>query len=47
MDLYVLWNAYHKLFCVFGDFYMYASGTQDTEVTTSLNICYFFGQKSQ
>ena len=35
-------NAYHKLFCVFGDFC--ASGTQDAEVTKSLytvkwNLC--------
>ena len=32
--LYILWDAFHELFCVFGDFY--ASGMQDTEVTQSL-----------
>ena len=30
----VLQDAYHKLFCVFGDFYV--SETQDAEVTKSL-----------
>ena len=34
MILCILWDACHKLFCVFGDFY--ASGTQDAEVTKSL-----------
>ena len=36
IDLYVLRDACHELFCVFKDFY--ASGTQDAEVTKSL-IC--------
>ena len=31
---YILRDACHELFCVFGDFY--ASGTQDAEVTKSL-----------
>ena len=34
IDLCVLQDACHELFCVFGDFY--GSGTQDTEVTKSL-----------
>ena len=34
IDLCVLWDACHGLFCVFGDFY--APGTQDAEVTKSL-----------
>ena len=34
IDLCVLRDACHELFCVFGDFY--TSGTQDTEVTKSL-----------
>ena len=33
IDLCVLWDAYHELFCVFGDFY--ASGMQDPEITKS------------
>ena len=32
----VLRDAYHELFCVFGDFH--ASGTQDTELTKSVNL---------
>ena len=32
----VLRDAYHELFCVFGDFH--ASGTQGTEVTKSVNL---------
>ena len=35
-DLCTLREAYHLLFCVFGDFY--ASGTQDAEVTKSLHF---------
>jgi len=34
IDLCVLWDAFHKLFCVLWDFY--ASGTHDAEVTKSL-----------
>ena len=34
IDLCVLRDACHKLFCLFKDFY--ASGTQDAEVTKSL-----------
>ena len=36
IDLGILWEAYHKIFCVFGDFY--ASGKQDAEVTKSLHF---------
>jgi len=39
IDLCVLRDACHKLFCVFGDFY--ASGTQDTEVKKSLKKIFF------
>ena len=35
IDFCVLRDARHELFCVFGDFY--ASGTQDAEVTKSLD----------
>ena len=38
IDLCVLRDACHELFCVVGDFY--TSGTQDTEVRVS--ISYFF-----
>ena len=34
--LYILRDAFHGLFCVFGDFY--ASGMQDTEVKKSLTL---------
>ena len=34
INLYVLWDADQKLFCIFGDFY--ASGMQDAKVTKSL-----------
>ena len=34
IDLCIIRNACHELFCVFGDFY--ASGTQDAEVKRSL-----------
>ena len=34
IDLYIIRNACHELFCVFRDFY--ESGTQDAEVTRSL-----------
>ena len=33
----ILRDACHELFCIFGDFY--ALGTQDREVTKSLNKC--------
>ena len=36
IELYVLRDAWHGLFCIFGDFY--ASGNQDAEVTKSLYI---------
>ena len=36
MVLCVLRDAYHELFCVFGDFH--ASGTHDAEVTKSVNL---------
>ena len=38
IDLCILCDACHELFCVVGDFY--TSGTQDTEVRVS--ISYFF-----
>ena len=38
IDLCVLRDACHELFCIFGDFY--TSGMQDTEVRVS--ISYFF-----
>ena len=34
IDLCILWDAYHELFFVFGDFYV--SGMQNAEVTKSL-----------
>ena len=34
IDLCILWDACHELFCIFGDFYV--SGMQDAEVTKSL-----------
>ena len=40
ISLCVLWDEYHKLFCVFGDFY--ASGTQHIEITKSLKDVTFF-----
>ena len=39
IDLCILRDACHKLFCVFGDFY--APGTQDAEVTKSLGEAYW------
>ena len=33
-DFCILWDAYHALFCIFGNFYV--SGTQDAEVRKSL-----------
>ena len=36
IDLWVLCDEYHRLFCIFGDFH--ASGTQDAEVTESLSV---------
>ena len=38
--LYVLWDACHELFCVFGDFD--ASGMQHAEVTKSLQGFFFY-----
>ena len=34
INLCILWDAFHELFCVFGDFY--ASGMQDVEIVKSL-----------
>ena len=34
INLCILWDVYHKLFCIFGNFY--ESGTEDAEVTKSL-----------
>ena len=39
IDLCILRDACHKLFCVFGDFY--APGTRDAEVTKSLGEAYW------
>ena len=36
IDLCILRDACHELFCIFGDFY--ASGMQDAEVTKSLTV---------
>ena len=39
IDLCILRDACHELFCVFGDFY--ASGRQDAEITKSLGEAYW------
>ena len=40
IDLCVLRDACHELFCVVGDFY--TSGTQDTEVRVSISYFSYF-----